>query len=63
MHACILTYIHTYTYIEFRHLIPAPVDRTSTSAWLYKHPQKNKSGASMIHVSCKSKLHAVVGSS
>ena len=24
--------------IQYRHLIPAPVDQTSTSAWSYKHP-------------------------
>ena len=24
--------------VQYRHLIPAPVDRTSGSAWLYKHP-------------------------
>ena len=24
--------------LQYRHLIPAPVDRTSVSAWLYKHP-------------------------
>ena len=25
-------------HIQYRHLIPAPVDRTSASFWLYKHP-------------------------
>ena len=24
--------------VQYRHLIPAPVDRMSVSAWLYKHP-------------------------
>ena len=24
--------------LQYRHLIPAPVDRTSASAWLYKTP-------------------------
>ena len=26
------------TYLQYRHLVPAPVDRTSASAWLYKTP-------------------------
>ena len=26
--------------VQYRHLIPAPVDRTSASAWLYKHQIK-----------------------
>ena len=25
--------------LQFRHSIPAPVDRTSVRAWLYKHPR------------------------
>ena len=37
--------------VQYRHLIPAPVDRTSASAWLYKHPcmtcQNNKPSISM----------------
>ena len=45
--------------LQYRHLIPAPVDRTSTSAWLYKDPwityQKNKLNKPMTHVDCKSK--------
>ena len=37
--------------LQCRHLIPAPVDRTSASAWLYKHLY-----ITVTHVACKSKL-------
>ena len=33
-----LTCIRSINYLQYRHLIPAPVDRTSAYAWLYKHP-------------------------
>ena len=40
--------------LQYRHLIPAPVDRTSASAWLYKHQwmecQKNKPSTSKANV-------------
>ena len=53
--------------IQYRHLIPAPVDRTSSSAWLYKHSLvtcwKNKPRTAMNLVACESKLHSVVRSS
>ena len=43
--------------VQYRHLIPAPVDRTSSSAWLYKKTwipyQKNKSNAAMAHLACE----------
>ena len=53
--------------VQYRHLIPAPVDRTPASAWLYKHQwltcQKNKPNLSMTHEACESKLRSVVRSS
>ena len=46
--------------IQYRHELPAPVDRTSACAWLYKHPWitclKNKPNTSMTHVACESKI-------
>ena len=40
--------------LQYRHLIPATVDRTSASAWLYKHQwiecQKNKPSTSKANV-------------
>ena len=54
-------------HLHYRHLIPAPVDRISTSAWSYKHPwmtcQKNKPITPMTHAACESKLRSVVRSS
>ena len=48
--------------LEYRHLIPAPVDRTSGSDWLYKQPwltcQENKPSTSMAHIACTSKLRS-----
>ena len=32
-----------------RHLIPAPIDRTSASAWLYKHPWITHQNISKAH--------------
>ena len=53
-----------HIHVQYRHLIPAAVDRTSVFAWLYKHScitcQKNKPNTSVIHVHCESKLHSVV---
>ena len=53
-----------YQDLQYRHLIPAPVDRTFLSAWLYKHPwiicQKNKPNTLMTHEACDSKLRSVV---
>ena len=52
--------------LRYRHLMSAPVDRTSTSACLYKQPwityQKNKPSTSMTHVTCESKPRSVVRS-
>ena len=50
--------------LQYRHLIPAQVDRTSASAWMYKHPwnmskQKNSPSTSMTHVTYTSKLCSV----
>ena len=46
--------------LQYRHLIPAPVDRTSASAWSYKHScitcQKK------YRVACEPKLRSVVRS-
>ena len=53
--------------IQYRHLIPASMDWTSGSVWLYKHPwitcPKSKPSTSMTHVACESKLRSVVRSS
>ena len=57
----------TFTQILYRHVFPAPVDRTSVSAWLYKNPwvtSTNKPNTSMTRVACESKfsceiIHAV----
>ena len=41
---------------RYRHLIPAPVDRTSAIAWLYKRPwmacRKYQPRTSMTHITC-----------
>ena len=54
---------HTHRQLQYRHLITAPVDRTSASAWLYKHPgiafQKS---TSMTLLTCESKLPSVLRS-
>ena len=55
--------VQVYT-LQYRHLIPAPVVRTSASTWFYKRPwitcRKNKPSTSMTHVACESKLHSFV---
>ena len=52
--------------VQYRHLIPAPADRTSASAWLYKHPRKtykyDNLNISMTHVDCKSEVRSVIRS-
>ena len=50
------------TFVQYRILIPAPVDRTSSSAWLYKHQLITPSKL-MTHIVCESKLHSVLRSS
>ena len=50
------------TIVQYRILIPAPVDRTSSSAWLYKHRWITPSTL-MTHIVCESKLHSVLRSS
>ena len=55
-----------HIYVHYRHLIPAPVNRTSATAWLYKNMNimsKNKPNTSRTYVACESKLHSVVRSS
>ena len=51
--------------LQYRHLIPAPVDRTFANALLYKQPwmtcQENKPSTSMAHVAFESKLRSVLG--
>ena len=43
MYACMFVCMYRmyklcmFVYLEYRHLIPAPIDRTSASAWFYKH--------------------------
>ena len=53
--------------VQYRYLIPAPVDQTSASAWLYKNPwitcQRNKPSTSMTQVACETNLCSVVRSS
>ena len=54
--------------VQYRHSIPAPVDRTSVSAWLFRHSgttcqKTNNPSTSMTHVVCESKLRAVARSS
>ena len=59
--------IYLYHTLKYRQSIPAPVDRTSSSAWLYKHPwitcQNNYPSTSMTHVACESKLRSILRSS
>ena len=38
LHNFEFTFYYNYKDIQYRHLIPAPVDRTSAYAWFYKHP-------------------------
>ena len=48
-----------YDTLQYRHFIPASVDRTSASAWLNKHQcihLENKSSTSMTHAASESKL-------
>ena len=56
-----------YKLLQYRHLIPAPVDRTSASSLLYKHPritcQQNMPSTSVTEVACESQLRSVVESS
>ena len=53
--------------LQYRHLIPAPVDRTSARSWLSKHHwiayKKMKPSTSMTHVACVSMPRSVVRSS
>ena len=52
--------------LQYGYLIPAPVDRTSAIAYLYKHPwvtcQNSRPRTSMNHVACEFKLRSVVRS-
>ena len=52
--------------IQCRLFIPAPINRTSASASLYKHQwitsQKISTGTSMIYVACESRPRSVVRS-
>ena len=44
MHACMYVYMYVRLYIcTVQTVIPAPVDRTSASAWLYKTPMDGMS--------------------
>ena len=47
-------YLLLWMKVQYRHLIPTPVDRTSASAWLYKQPwiacQKIRQNHSMTHI-------------
>ena len=48
--------------LQYRHLISAPDDQTSFSAWLYKHLDniKNEPSTLMTQVACESKLCPVM---
>ena len=50
--------------LQYRHLIPAPVDRASAGDWFYKHPcitcQENKPSTSVNHVASESRLLSIV---
>ena len=50
--------------LQYRHLVPAPVNRTSASAWLHRKQwiicAIHKRSTSMIHVACKSNVQSVV---
>ena len=50
--------------LQYRDLFPAPVDRTSASDWLYKHPcitcQENNPSTSVTHVVCESRLLSIL---
>ena len=55
-------------HLQYRHLIPALVDRISAGAWLYKHPLTSwkkiiKPSKAMTHVACEAKLRSVARSS
>ena len=49
---------------QYRQLIPAPINRRSACAWLYRHPwiicQKDKPNASITHIPCETKLCSVI---
>ena len=64
--ACMIDNSESIT-VQYRYLIPAPVDRTSASAWLYTHQwiicQNNNPNTSMTHVACESILRSVARSS
>ena len=52
------------THVQYRHLIPAPVDPTTASTWLYTYAWiACKNNNLMTHVACKSKLRSVGRSS
>ena len=78
MRSCIMPGLPTHLHVmrelnvntahpQYRHLIPAPVDRTSASDWLFKHPwiicRENKPNSTMTHVDLESKLRSVLRSS
>ena len=60
----LLLYIESIE-LQYRHLIPAPVDLMFANALLYKQPwmicQENKPSTSKAHVTFESKLRSVVG--
>ena len=43
--------------VQYGYVIPAAVNRTSASAWLYNHPwinmSKNKPSTFMTHIDCE----------
>ena len=57
--------LHWIIHVQVIHFTPAPVDRTSASAWSYKHPwiKCQKPSTPMTNVACESKLLSVLRSS
>ena len=45
-------------WLQYRHLIPAQVDRTSDGSWLSGIMPQNKPSTPMAHVACESKLRS-----
>ena len=56
---CVTPHTSMMCCLQYRHLITAPVDRTSGSAWLHKHSwmicENNKPSTSMTHISLRIK--------
>ena len=58
-----MTHVACKSKLQYRHLIAAPVDWMSDSAWLYKIKSKNKPSTPMTNIVCESKIPSVMRSS